>query len=418
MFIARSAARIARARTLFVLLALLPCIALVAWSVHRRSTAHRDAVQLGWQRQLGLPLAVAAIDHPRPGVVRGFDCVIKAADGGPALSAPQIEVETTTNELRLRIDRLRCNATAAAVLAGVAREWLERSARYDRNCVIEVADFAWETAEPDEPTTLKIECVARAGTRAVRIVRLGAADTPDEVRVVRATDTPAGGSTPDERSAVRFEVEADCRRPLPFAILAACAAGSPPDRLDAGSHARVTGTLRATGNADGWSGTAHGLVERVDLAALTAALAGGASAEATISVNELRWSADRIDTCDLGCAAGRGEVGQQLLESLVATLGCRPGAAYGPADGRKRSFDAAAWRLRIDARGAELQAGPGLGGGLATLGGQSLVDPPAGAFPAERLAWLMAPRGSTFVPAGGPGGWLMSILPKSGKRGQ
>ena len=414
MFIARSAARITRARTLFVLLALLPCVALVAWAIHRRSAAHRDAVRLGWQRQLGLPLAVAAIDHPRPGVVRGFDCVIKAADGSSALSTPGIEVETTANEVRLRLDRLRCDASAAAVLAGVARDWLERGARYDRNCVIEVADFAWETAEPDAPTTLKIECVAHDGSRAVRIVRPAATDTADEVRIVRTTDPPSRDDKVIEPPEVRVEIEAECRRPLPFAILAACVAGSPLAGLEAGPRAAATGTLQATGNTDGWSGTARGLVERVDLAVITATFTGGASGEATISVDELRWSGDRIETCDLGCTAGRGQVAQPLLDSLVTTLGCRPGAAYGPADGRQRSFDSAAWRLRIDDRGAELRDGPG--GGLATLGGQSLVDPPAGGFPVERLAWLISPRGSTFVPTGGPGGWLMSILPKSGGR--
>lgn len=414
MFIARSAARITRARTLFVLLALIPCIALVAWAVHRRSAAHRDAVRLGWQRQLGLPISVASIDHPRPGVVRGFDCVIEATDGRPAVSAPTIEVETTAEEVRLRIDRLRCDASAAALLAGVAREWLERGARYDRDCVIEVADFAWATAVPDDATSVRIECVAHAGTRAVRIVRPGIADAPDELRIVRATDAPIDGDTRDERSGVRFEIEADCRRPLPVAILAACTAGLPLDGIEAGPTASVTGTLDAASGPNGWSGAARGLVERVDLAAVTAALPSGASGEATISIDELRWSGDRIATCDLGCTAGRGRIGQRLLETLVATLGCRPGAAYGPADGRDRNFDAAAWRIRIDDRGAELLAGPGLGGGLASLDGRSLVDPPAGGFPAERLAWLMAPRGSTFVPAGGPGGWLISILPKSG----
>jgi hypothetical protein len=277
-----------------------------------------------------------------------------------------------------------------------------------------VADFAWDTAEPDDATTLRIECVAHDGTRAVRIVRPGATATTDEVRIVRTTDTPPDDDPRGEQPAIRLDVEADCRRPVPCEILTACAAGAPLGGLDAGSRAGVTGTLRAASTADGWSGTARGLIERVDLATLTAALAGGASGEATISVDELRWSRGRIETCDLGCAAGRGQIGQQLLEALVATLGCRPGAAYGPADGRQRSFDAAALRLRIDDRGAELLAG----GGLASLGGQSLLEPPAAAFPVERLAWLMAPRGSTFVPAGGPGGWLMSILPRSAARSQ
>jgi hypothetical protein len=46
--------------------------------------------------------------------------------------------------------------------------------------------------------------------------------------------------------------------------------------------------------------------------------------------------------------------------------------------------------------------------------GRSIIDPPSGGFPVDRLAWLLAPPGATFVPATGPGAWLMSILPRSG----
>ena len=422
MFVARSAARIARARAAFVLLALVPCLGLGAWAVHRRSEAHRNAVRLAWQRQLGLPLTVAAIDHPRPGVIRGRDCVVAATDGRPAMTLPLVEVETAATETRLRIDRLRCDAAGAAVLASVAGEWLERGARFDRNCVVEIADFAWDTpaGSGDDPSALRIECVVQEGDRAVRIVRPTSSGSDDEVKILRRIDSNTAGDHGPESMAVRFEIDADCRRPLPFAILAACAGGTPLAGCDAGDEAVVTGTVHAAYDAAGWSGTASGVVDRVDLAACTAALAGGAAGEATIAVDDLRWSRSRLEACDIACTANRGRLEQRLLDALVGTLGCRPGTAYGPSDGRGRAFDAAAWRLWIDHRGAELRATPGaasgLAGGLATVGGQSIVDPPPGGFPVDRLAWLLAPPGATFVPATGPGAWLMSILPRSGGR--
>jgi len=418
MFVARSAARIARARAAFVLLVVLPCLGLGGWAVHRRSAAHRDAVRLAWQREVGLPLTVAAIEHPQPGVIRGRGCVVATPDGRPALTLPRVEVETAATEVRLRIDRLRCDAAGAAVLASVADEWLHRGARFDRNCVIEIADFAWETptGSGDEPSPLRIECVVRAGDRAVRIVRPSSTGPDDEVRILRRIDAGAAGDHAARQSAVRFEIEADCRRPLPFQILVACAGGTPLSGCNAGDTATATGRVRAAHDAAGWSGTAHGLIDHVDLAACTAALAGGAAGEATISVDDLRWSSGRIEVCDVVGAAGRGRIEQPLLDALVGTLGCRPGTAYGLSAGRGRAFDAAGWRLWIDHRGAELRAPPEaatLGGSLATSGGQPILDPPRGGFSVDRLAWLLAPPGATFVPATGPGAWLMSILPRS-----
>lgn len=424
MFVARSAARIARARAAFVLLVVLPCLGLGAWAVHRRSVAHRDAVRLAWQRHLGLPLTVAAIDHPRPGVIRGRDCVVAATDGRPAMTLPLVEVETAATEVRLRIDRLRCDAGGATVLAAVAGEWLERGARFDRNCVVEIADFAWDTAtdgdERDGATPLRVECVVQQGDRAVRVVRPTSSGTDDEVKILRRVAPDAAGDRDARADAVRVEIEADCRRPLPFPILVACAVGTPLAGCDAGETAVVTGMLRAAHDAAGWNGEARGVIEQVDLAACTAALAGGAAGEASIAVDDLRWSANRIEACDISFTASRGRIEHRLLDALVGTLGCRPGAAYGLPDGRGRAFDAAAWRLWIDHRGAELRASPGaastLAGGLAAVGGRSIIDPPPGGFPVDRLAWLLAPPGATFVPATGPGAWLMSILPRSGGR--
>jgi hypothetical protein len=422
MFVARSAARIARARAAFVLLVVLPCLGLGAWAVHRRSVAHRDAVRLAWQRQVGLPLTVTAIDHPRPGVIRGRGCVVATTDGRPALTLPVVEVETAATEVRLRIDRLRCDAAGAAVLATVAGDWLERGARFDRNCVIEIADFAWDTqaGSGDDPSPLRIECVVQQGDRAVRIVRPTAAGPDDEVKILRRIDAGAAGDRAPQQTAVRFEIEADCRRPLPFPILVACAAGTPLSGCDAGDEAVVTGVLRTAYDATGWNGEARGTIAQVDLAACTVALAGGAAGEATIAVDALRWSSNRIETGDIACTASRGRIEQRLLDALVGTLGCRPGAAYGLPDGRGRAFDAAACRLWIDHRGAELRVPPdaasALAGGLAAVMGRSIIDPPPGGFPVDRLAWLLAPPGATFVPATGPGAWLMSILPRSGGR--
>jgi hypothetical protein len=69
--------------------------------------------------------------------------------------------------------------------------------------------------------------------------------------------------------------------------------------------------------------------------------------------------------------------------------------------------------LRLDPRGIELLSGAKLGGALAVADGLSIVDPPAGILPPERLAWLLAPPGAVFVPSAGPGAWLLDVMPRA-----
>jgi hypothetical protein len=105
MFVARSAARVRLARIAFLLLGLAPAAGLVAWAAHRRSDAHRAGIERRWQEAVGLPLTIGRVEHPRPGVVRGRDCVLPATPDRPAILLPLVEVESSADEDRIRVDR-------------------------------------------------------------------------------------------------------------------------------------------------------------------------------------------------------------------------------------------------------------------------------------------------------------------------
>ena len=83
MFVPRSARRLRFVRAVFVLGALLPCAALVAWAVHRHSVGHRDSIRRAWGQAVGLPIAVESVEHPLPGVVQARRWSLAAADGRP-----------------------------------------------------------------------------------------------------------------------------------------------------------------------------------------------------------------------------------------------------------------------------------------------------------------------------------------------
>lgn len=416
MFVPLSFRRVRFARTVFLLGGLVPCAALVAWAVHLQSDAHRESIRREWEQAVGLPLAVAAVEHPLPGAVRARGCSLAAADGRPVLAAERMDVVTSPTEVRLVVAALDCDPAGAAALAGLAAEWLERGARFRRDVVIDVADFAWRVAATDgRPERrplgpVRIECVAQGGGRAVRIVRRAADEGQDEVRIVWSAadaDSAATGG--------RFDVDATCTEPVPAAILAAVMPHAPLARLPLGQRAMVRGRLTATESDGHRAGVAAGRLERVDLAACTAALAAGATGTMDLDLVNATWRDGRLESCEFACAADAGRIDRRLLESLVTTVGCRPGPAYvHAAVGRDAAFESFGCTVRIDGRGLDIVGSPRLGGAIVSVDGRSLIEAPAGVVSAERIAWLLASPGAVYVPSSGAGGWLMSLLPAAG----
>jgi hypothetical protein len=111
MFIERSAGRIRLTRLVFVVAGLVPCLLLAGWAVQRGSAAHRDAVRAAWQAAVGLQLDVAAITHPRPGVIAATGVVVRSPAGQPLLELPAVEVESAATEDRLIVRGARIDPT-------------------------------------------------------------------------------------------------------------------------------------------------------------------------------------------------------------------------------------------------------------------------------------------------------------------
>ena len=404
MFIERSAGRIRLTRLIFVVAGLVPCLLLAGWAVHRGSTAHRDAVRAAWQAAVGLPLDVAAITHPRPGVIAATGVVVRSPAGRPLLELPAVEVESAATENRLVIRGTRVDAAAASMLGTLAREWLRSDARHPRNCVIEVADVTWGDAAADggRSESLRIECVGQGPVRAIRLVR---GDGDDEIRAVRTLESEG------HSIAERFEVEGRLSRPVPASVLAAVA-GLPATATAAiASRATVSGDLQATHDATGWSGSATGRLDELDLGGCCAAVQARGAGAVSVSFERFAWRSGRLVDAAIVCESGPGWVEAALFDRLVIALGCRPGPAL-QASADTRSFDAAGCALELDGGSVTVRPAGGASG-LATAMGAVLLQAPATPVAFERFAWMVSPPAATFVPADGPGAWLMSIVPDS-----
>jgi hypothetical protein len=436
MFIPRSMARLRLARVVFLALALVPTAVIGGWAAYLRSGWHRNGVRIAWQRALGLPVDIGTVEHPRPGVQRLGDCTIADADGRARLTLPGAELETTDTELRLRVPRLRCDGEAAALLAMLAADWLARGERFDRNCVIEIDDFDWADARAVDRAAasggsageLRVECVATTEARAVRVVRrppdrAEASVAVSELRVVRTVTRdavePAEVGPTDGRSVragdVRVTVSGTAAEPIPFAVVAGLARDTSLCKWSLGSSARVAGRIDLAWDERGWDGVMTGRVEGIDLAACFAAAGLRAAGDATVDVRSIRWSAGRLAECEFACETGPGDIAQAFLEGLVGTLGCRRGGS--PRDAALpalQPFAAAGALVRINEGGLEVLAAPRFGGALVIAATDAILWPPPAPVPVERLAWLLAPPDAPHVPAGGPGAWLMSIMPHGG----
>ena len=442
MFIERSTARIRLVRTLFVLLAVLPCAGLCGWAAVRHSKGHREAIERRFEQVIGLPLAIGGVEYVRPNVMRLRDCRLSAASGAVVLAAPAIEVESLASELRITLGRLDCTPELARVLAGLTRDWLRQPARFPVDCVVDVDDFSWRprqaaVAEGAQPAgsgpprtvarSLHVECVAANGSRAVRVRRNGEggqspSQSPDEVRVVAGALADAGGEGValqsdgirpmelDQGLAEGLEVTGTITEPLPIAIFEALV-GLDAGALPLGEEASVSGTIGAVIDAGLARGSARGRLERIDLAAASLHLSHRVSGEALLAIDKLEWSRGRITTCECQCSVSRGRVGQRLLDACVSALGCRPGPAYRSlAREEVRGFDDVSALLRLDSSGLDLRATPERGGSLARTQGLSILDEPQVAAPLDRLAWLLAPPGAVAVPASRATAWLLGLF--------
>lgn len=409
MFVERSAGRIRRARAVFLLLAALPFVALVAWAVQRGSAAHRDDLRNRWQRAVGLGLTIEAVEHPRPGVTRARGVSVVSPTGARIATFPAVEIEVAADEDRLRFEGVQVDAATAETLGDLGREWLRRDARHPRSCVIDVASIDWaggDAAAASGMRGVRIECVARGTARAVRVTRAGAAE--DLLRIVRSV--VAG---PDGVDREGYEVEVMLDQAVPLGVVAGFAGLGGGATAIIGDSAAVEGRCSAVIDERGWRGESSGRLLGIDLARCVAPLGARGRGVAWAEIERLAWEEGRLVDGRAQVRVGAGWIDSAFGDRLTLALGCRP--AQAPPRNGERRFESAGFDARIE-RGRVVVTAPSGSHALALADGVAVISEPSAAVPFERLAWVLSPPSSDFVPAGGAGAWLMGIQPRGDSR--
>lgn len=400
MFVERSAGRIRLVRRLFVLCGLAPLLGLGALAVWRHGDTRRGWLEDRIAAALGTPVAIGAVSDPRPGVMLLENVVVgdKAAGPGPAMRFGQVRVEESAAEIRIAIDAAECPPAAAPLVARLARAWQEGEYRFRRDWVVDCARLGWgDGASAPRLERVRVECVATAGSRAVRLHGSVAEGAVVDLRILRSQEGPTG--------AVRDECAARFDAPVPAALVAR-ALGL--DGLVRDTATTLRGEARLASDGGVWSGHLSGEAGGVDLGALTAGLPDGIDGLATVTVEHAEIDAGRIIDARFTCRATHGTVSRRLVAASVDWLGCRPLRTLS-GDGAV-GFREMAWSCRLGDHGIELV---GLGGDGAMVVDDTgpIVSQPVGVMPADRLAWLVSPPGLPVVPASPWTGVLLPWLP-------
>lgn len=420
MFVERSAARIQLVRTLFVLACLLPTLGLAGWAVYRHSAGYVDPLLASWSRLIGLTITADRLEHLRPAVIRLRDVALADAGLHQLAAVAVAEVEERDGGTLLRLPRLSLDASGAAALAALARNWLTEPVRFPHGGAVQVDDLLW-TADGGQRSLggFRLELVVIDTGRAIRIRREPADD--DELRL-RAITAPGG---------LRLEAELTCNRGLPAELISAVSGWLP--RF--GSAATIRGRLQGTATENRvawpplrlqWSGRGDAVVTGVELEGLAGAVGQSARGDAVLRIERLEVEQGRITAARLLLSAENGSLGRGLLERMVTVLGCRLGPGSAPLSagsdwlaGPSLPFDEAACAVELDSSGVVVKPA-GLGGAtLVAARGAAVLEAAGPRIPYERFAWFFAATTTGMIPATIPASpqalEVLSRLPVAGE---
>jgi hypothetical protein len=440
-FVPRAAARIRLARALFLGVCLVPSAGLVAWGWHLRGASHRQRVLGEASRAIGRRVTADRLAHPRPGVLELTG--VRVGPPGATLEVESIRFERADREVRVSVPRW--SGTLAAFRQGtdLLREWLDEPVRHPHDWVVDVGRIDVDpgagpgrnlSADAVDAWTLagaRVECVATAETRAVRVRR--EPFDGDEIRVRRTASAhgeapdPAGkGADADEGLSIEIELS----RPVPLAWL--CAAwGGPALESSAGKMGVASGTVSiefggSGSGGDGISGGGGFRVDAFDAGLVPRAIGSRAVLEgpARLEVDDVQIVNGRFTHATAVLQIGSGIVSQGLLGRWVEHLGCRAGEAYPIGTGLEPE---AGISPRERARVGEAADAAEAGGPLRPFGllncrlvlrdgwfgivsvenrpviltasdGRMILAEPVAAVPVEQVAWAFASSGARPVP--------------------
>lgn len=400
MFLLHAKIRRTICMALFALLAMAPTLFVAGWCVWRKLPDRADEAAQWLADRLGLRVAVAAIQHVKPGITR-FEGVHVAdpESNRPILFAQNVTLrEETVIDAQgqsaawwiLDSDQIEIGADSLGELGQILERLMQLRAGFAeprfRIQAAEVLVHAADRAYPLTDARFTVESLP-TGVQSQITFREGGsnAQEPAQITISRNRQT--------RPPSVRLEL-ATGQNPLPGSLLALAF----PDLAIAGPHARFQGYVWATRSADEWTGELAGQLSSIDLDHVIRQCSSHKfTGTAQLTVQAARFKNGRVDELSGLLAAGPGVISRPLMAAAVDRLGLnRPTESAVPGD--LVPYDQFAVAFLIDHNGLRMQ-GRCNNGQVGTImtdrAGRLLGDPLVQPRPATALAQILtSPQGS------------------------
>jgi hypothetical protein len=400
----------------FVLLCLLPTLAMLAWIVrlHWPGRARAEARQL--EALLGLRVSLEEVEHLSPGraVYKGLQ-LSDPETGQGVLRCRRLETDwqeaagdDSTKNARLLILMAESPEINGAQMPNLwrllNRQLTGRSAGQNIGVRLSAAELTVHTAQrPEvlEEVHASLDQMA-AGTQArLSFLDQGqAVSEPATIRIGRNRQT-----TPPATGFELYTGTAD----MPGSLLALGLPAIGP----LGDDARFHGYIWANQNPQGWAGELTGQWTDVELDRLiTDHFPHTLSGLARMTVERIRFADGRVEEASGTVSAGPGMVSRSMLQGLARHLNFE--AVQPTTNNALAPYEQLAFSFSLNAEGLEIQGQcPGGAAGTVMLDRRSrlLSQPPTQPQPVPALLQALFPPSRHQMPALRQTSWLARRLP-------
>ena len=355
---------------LWLALGVLPAVGLAAWGLWWRSGWHvqSEARALSWQ--LGLKASLAAVRHPKPGVVVYEGLHLREPEANqPVFRCRAVEARwwraannagSSRPVLQLDVVQPEVNASQWREVVRLV-EWAigRRLGLLDIDLRLAAPELTWVAGSQSQRLVAleaKIEALAER-TEAELVFRLAEQPTAEPARLALTRNrqiTPLA-------TALELQTQGTV---VPGAWLAL----GLEELAGLGPHARFRGRLWMVHSPEGSHGELAGRFDQVDLDRLVKEQGPyQLTGTAELTIDTARFSANHLREASGVVQAGPGLVSRSLLEAAVEQFGLATGPGVDPADQLLR-YDRLAMAFVWNAQGFQVRGSPSAQGGTILSG--------------------------------------------------
>ena len=406
MFLLRERTRRRLCQAFFIALCIVPTLFTLASLVGSLLPGHTRDWEHSLSQRLLHRVAIDAVRHPTPSVTELHNVrLANVRSEGDLLTCPLVRLSEIDGVTTIVMTRPRLSAAAIPELFEDFQSWQQREAispSHEARFIATGATIDWGNAQQ---AIARIEAYYDGNQTTKVSVRFWTTDAQamEPVRLdILCTNR-------EESPQYKIEMHT-ANQSIPVELVAEIF----PSFGRLGETATWQGSLWLTGDATNHRGEAAGRLQEIELAKLTA-LPYPHSIEGTaqLTLRELRWQGEVLQTAVGNIQAGAGRIDRALLDAAARNLDLTITFPLHQRDAAV-PFDQLACAFSLSQAGLQLrgECPTRSGRGILVAGGNPLVgEPRRQPLPAAALVGLFANEASIALPVSPRSAWVLRHLP-------